>query len=242
MHVHQQFAVEDGQFGVCAEGEELLVQLVAGSADNRHRAAALHALHDGADGGDVGRAACVPCAVVAVAHGQGALVHLAQQAAVFAKVAVGIALSVAVAVGHHDAAAVDALPETDGEGVARQLSLVEAVVTPAELLRRESDEATMGCQRGQGVRETEAVGQHHVGAFLTVLSAVERLSQQGVAQPRLGRDDDRFVGVPAGAGKVPASLGDVALHLLVLLGIVLLHPRVLDGTLEVEDVVGVSAQ
>ena len=143
---------------------------------------------------------------------------------------------------HHDAAAVNALPESDGEGVACQLAFEEAVGTPAQLLRREADEAAMGCQRRQCIGKAETVGQKDVRTLLTIFVAVEGLTEERVTQPRFGRDNDRLVGVPAGTGEVPAPLGNVLLHFFILGGVVLLHPRVLDGSFEIEDIVRVVAQ
>ena len=97
----------------------------------------------------------------------------------------------------------------------------------------------MGCQRRHGVGETEAVGQEHVGALLAELLAVERLAQQHVAYPRLRRTDYHLVGIPRAAGYVPPAAVYPLLQLSILGRVVLLHPGILHGALEVEDVVGI---
>jgi len=143
-------------------------------------------------------------------------------------------------VGHHDATAVDALPQPYGEGIFLSV-LIERAGAPHQFLRREAYQAAVGSRRRHVVGKAEAVGQEHVVRLRAELLPVERLAEQDVANPRFGRADDDLVGVPTAAGQVPAVLADALGQLLPVLGIVLLHPIVLDGTLEVEDVVGIVA-
>ena len=125
--------------------------------------------------------------------------------------------------GHHDAAAVDTLPQADGVGIFL-VSFVERIFTPSELLRRETDESAVCGEGRQVISKAEAVGQEHVCALFAELLTIEGLADENVAKPRLRRHDDRLVGVPSAAGEVPAAVGNILLHLFKLVGIVLLHP------------------
>ena len=241
MHVHRQFAIEDGQLGMLLIRQVVAIELVARGAEYLYGAVAGDAFLHGAHRGDGGRAANVARAIVAVDGAQRALEDFLLDGLARREVLVLPALGIVEAVGHHDAAAVDALPESDGEGVL-PAAVVERIGAPLQLLRREADEPAVGSQRGQRVGKAEAVGQENVGALGVELLAVESLPEQHVAQERLRRADDDLVGIPAAAGNVPATSLDVLLHLLVLQRVVLLHPGILHAALEVEDVVRVLLQ
>ena len=238
MHVHRQLAIEDRQFGMLVVGHEVLVDLVACGADHLHRTIAMDTLLYRPHRSQVGRTAYIAGAVVAVGDIQRTLLDLIDQVLILRQVGIVVALGIVESVGHHDAAAIDALPQSDGERIPLS-TLVEGLCAPHEFLRRETDETTMGGQRGQSVAKAEAVGQEDVGALGIELRAVERLSEQHVPQPRLRRANDGLVGIPAAAGDMPAPLCHIALHLLVLDGVILLHPGILHCSLEVEDIVGI---
>ena len=69
-----------GQFGVAAIGKEVLVKLVAGSADNLHRTIAVEAALHGIYGVERGRTTYVACTVVVVYHIKRALLDAVLQA------------------------------------------------------------------------------------------------------------------------------------------------------------------
>ena len=130
VQVHRQLTVVDRQ--VLAVGQ-VLVQLVAGGADNLQRPVALQSLLHGAYRVDGRRTAYVARAVVAVGDAQWTLVDLAHQHFVLRQVLVVKALTVAEAVGHDDVAAVHTLPAAHGEGIALAV-LMERHRAPHQLL------------------------------------------------------------------------------------------------------------
>ena len=236
MHIHGQFSVEHRQFGMLVEGHEIFVNLVAGGRDNLHRPAAADALLERPDGGERRRAADIARAVIAVDHLERTLPHLADELSILREVGIVVSLRIVESVRHHDAAAIDALPEAHGEGVAF-FPLIERFGAPLQFLRREADEAAVSRQCGQRVAESEAVGQEDVRALGVELRSVERLSEEHIPEPSLRRAHDGLVGIPAAACDVPPSVGDVVFQLLILLRIVLFHPRILHPALEVEHIV-----
>ena len=238
MHVHRQLAIEDRQFGVLVVGHEVLVDLVACGADHLHRTITMDAFLYRPHRSQGGRTADISGAIVAVGDIERTLLDLIDQVLILRQVGIVVTLRIVESVCHHDAAAIDALPQSDGERIAPS-ALVEGLGAPHEFLRRETDEATMGGQCGQGVAKAEAVGQEDVGALGIELRAVERLSEQHVPQPRLRRANDGLVGIPTAAGDMPTPLCHVAFHLLVLDGVILLHPGILHRSLEVKDIVGI---
>ena len=100
----------------------------------------------------------------------------------------------------------------------------------------------MGCQRGHGIRESEAVGQKDIRSFLAEFLAVEGLSEQDVTNPGLGRAENHLVGIPAAAGNMPASAGNPLFQFLILCGIILLHPRIFHTAFEIEHIVGILTE
>ncbi len=150
-------------------------------------------------------------------------------------------MGVVEAVGHHDAGAVHALPQTYGEGILL-VAFIERLVSPAQLLRGETNQAAVLGDGGQCPAKSEAVGQEDVGALHTELPAVVLLAQHDVTDGGLGGGHQGVGGVPACTADVPTAILDVFLHLLVLLRIVFLHPGILHAALEVENVVGILLQ
>ena len=142
VQVHGELAVEDRQLRVLVEGQIVFVQLVAGGTDNLYGAVAADAFLNGANRGDVGRAADVACAVVTVDLVKGTLSDFTHELFILRQVLVIPAFAIAKAVSHHDAAAVDALPQADGEGIAF-VAFIERLAAPTELLRRKADESAM---------------------------------------------------------------------------------------------------
>ena len=169
------------------------------------------------------------------------LTYLTQQLLVLRQVFVVVTLTVIETVGHHDATAIDTLPQANGVRITLA-TLVEGVGTPHQFLRRETNQAAVSCQCGQRVTKAKAVGQEHIGALCIELLTVERLTQQDVTQPRFGRADNHLVGIPATAGKMPAAVSHIVFQLGKLQGIVLLHPTVLDSTLEIKNVTWILLQ
>ena len=184
VQVHIQLAAERGQFLRQPLGDGVLVELVARSADDLQRTVALHAFHHTTHRGHRRRTADVARTIVAVHQAQIALADLAQQHCIARQVLVGQPLRVVVAVSHEDLTAVDALPHAEGIGIAAA-ALVERLVAPHQLLRRETYQPAVFGQRGHRIGEAEAVGQEHIGALLAELLAIERLAEQDVTNPRL---------------------------------------------------------
>ena len=122
------------------------------------------------------------------------LTYLTQQLLVLRQVFVVVSLTVVKTVGHHDATAIDTLPQANGVRITLA-TLVEGIGTPHQFLRRETNQAAVSCQCGQRVTKAKAVGQEHIGALCIELLTVERLTQQDVTQPRFGRADNHLVGV-----------------------------------------------
>ena len=241
VQVHIQLAAERGQLLRQPLGDGVLVELVARGADDLQRTVALHAFHHTTHRGHRWRTADVARTIVAVHQAQIALADLAQQHCIARQVLVGQPLRVVIAVGHEDLTAVDALPHAEGIGIAAA-ALVERLVAPHQLLRRETYQPAVFGQRGHRIGEAEAVGQEHIGALLAELLAIERLAEQDVTNPRLRRADDGLVGIPAAAGDVPATLPYPVFQLCILRRIVFLHPGVFHAALEVENVVGILAE
>lgn len=131
-------------------------------------------------------------------------------------------------------------PESDREGHFRLP--VKGMLAPLELLGREPDQPGMCGDRRQRIAEPEAVGQENVVRLHAELLAVEPLSQQNVTEKRFRGGNVGVGGVPRAAADVPAAAADPLLHLSVQVGIILLHPTVLDASLEVENVVGIAFQ
>ena len=169
------------------------------------------------------------------------LTDLAQQLLVLRQVFVVVSLTVVKTVGHHDATAIDTLPQANGVRITLA-TLVEGIGTPHQFLRRETNQAAVSCQCGQRVTKAKAVGQEHIGALCIELLTVERLPQQDVTQPRFGRADNHLVGIPAATGQVPAAIGHIVFQLGKLHRIVLLHPAVLHSTLKIKDVTWILFQ
>ncbi len=241
VHVHQQLAVPYGQLGVRRERQIILEELVARGAYDLHGTVAVHAHLQSADRLDGRGAARIARTVIVVNGLQGAGVGHAFERLALAQILQTPLGGIVMGIHHgHDARAVDTLPQTDLEG---DLAVaVEGTVTPHEFLGREADQTAVRGHRGQRPAEAEAVGQEDVGALHAELVAIEVLTVEDVARERLDRGDVGIGGVPRTASDVPATRGDVVLHQLVLVGIVLLHPLVLDTALEVEDIVGVLGQ
>ncbi len=72
--------------------------------------------------------------------------------------------------------------------------------------------------------ETETVGEENVGAFNAELRAVELLAEHDVAYGRFYRWHNGVCGVPRCTAYVPPAIFDEFLHLLILQGIIFLHP------------------
>ena len=119
---------------------------------------------------------------------------------------------------------------------------MERAVPPHEFLSRETDKTAVGRDRRKRPPETEAVRKEDVRAFDPEFPAVEVLPVQDIAREGLRRRDVRIRRVPRAARDMPAPLADVTLDQLVLVGVVLLHPLVLDAPFEIEYIIRVGAQ
>ena len=243
VHIHEQLAVVRGQLVLTVEiGEEQVVARGADHLDRRLRI--VERLGQPAAGGDRAAVAHVAHVVAAarivaeagVVETVGRTLH---QTRVILHV-FGQFVAVAARIeGRQQRAAVDAVPHAPREGILPVIGcVVEVAAAPAELLRREADQPAVRGQRRQRIAEAEAVGQEDVGRTHAELALVELLSEQDVADERLGRGHVRVVGIPRSARDMPLAAGDVPLHPFVLQGIVLLHPFVLHGAFEAEAVVG----
>ena len=241
MDIHEQFSVVDRQFGMFVEGMVILVDLSGAGADDLQRAVAANALLQGNQCRDRRRAAAVPHAVVSV----GRIVHStfgqSDDPLVTAHVTAAPARVVVVGIqSRHQARPVDALPKPDRKGHFRLP--VKGMLAPLEFLGREPDQPGMCGDRRQRIAEPETVGQENVVRLHAELLAVEPLPQQDVAEKRLRRGNVGVGGVPRTAADVPAAAADPLLHLSVQVGIVLLHPTVLNTSFEVENIVGIAFQ
>ena len=241
MDIHEQFAVVDGQLGMLVEGVIVFVHLPGTGADDLQRTVAVNTLLQGNQRRDRRRTAAVAHPVIAV----GRVVHPAfrqrDDALVAAHVAAVPARIVIVGIqGRHQARAVDALPEPDRKGHFRLP--VKGMFAPLEFLGRESDQSRMGGDRRKRITETKAVGQENVVRPHAELFTVELLAQEDVAEKRLRRGNIGVGSVPRTAADVPTATANPLLHLPVHFGIILLHPTVLNASLEVENIVGIAFQ
>ena len=142
---------------------------------------------------------------------------------------------------HHNAAAINALPQSYSERITF-ITFVERFGAPHQLLTREANQSTMSCKRRQGVGETEAVGQEHVCSLSTELLTVEILTKHKVAQHRLGRTDNRLVGIPRTTSYVPTALNYILFQFLVFQWVIFLHPSVLHCSFEVEYIIRILSE
>ena len=142
----------------------------------------MDAAHDRTHTGQVGAAARVACTVVAEGDTERTLGNLLGELLVVREVLLLITLGIVEAVGHHDAAAVNTLPEAHGEGVSLA-AVIEGACAPHQFLRREADQTAVGGSGGHVIREPEAVWQKHVVGLCTEFPTVEGLSKQDVADP-----------------------------------------------------------
>ena len=142
---------------------------------------------------------------------------------------------------HHDAAAVNALPQPHGERILLSAG-IEGIVPPSQLLGGETDKPAMAGQGRKVIAEAEAVGQKNIGALLAELLPVECLAKQYIAYPRLRRANHGLVGIPRTAGKMPAPCGHIFFYLLIFQRIVFFHPPILHASLKVENIIGIGLQ
>ena len=128
-----------------------------------------------------------------------------------------------------DLAAVHTLPDTEmRQGVVSRRA-------PPELGRMEASLPGMTHEGWQSVGEAETVRQHHiVAAAHTKLFLVETVGIEHAVQDAFGRRHHHIACIDGHTAHVPLPVLDVLLHLLELLGIVFLHPHVLDGPLVIE--------
>ena len=182
MHVHWQFTIEDRQFRMLVERHEILVYLVARGTDDLYRPIAVDALLHRPHRLQVGRTTNITGAIIPICHIEWTFLDFPYQILVIRQVGIFPSLRIVESVRHHDATAIDALPQTNGERIALA-TLIERLCAPHELLRRETDEAAMRCQRGQGIAKAKAVGQEDVCPLGIELRAIERLSEKHVPKP-----------------------------------------------------------
>ena len=241
MHVHQQLPVPHRKLRVGGIGKIVLVKAVARGADDLHRPVALQSQFQSPNRLDGRGAARVPRTIVMVNGIQRVALGDVLQVLAVAEVFVTPLGRIVVRVHHgHDTGAVDALPQADLE---RNLArTVERAVPPHEFLSRETDKTAVGRDRRKRPPETEAVRKEDVRAFDPEFPAVEVLPVQDIAREGLRGRDIRVGGVPRAARDMPAPLADVTLDQLVLVGVVLLHPLVLDAPFEIEYIIRVGAQ
>ena len=241
MHIHQQLPVPHRKLRVGGIGKIVLVEAVARGADNLHRPVALQSQFQSPNRLDGRGAARVPRTIVMVNGIQRVALGDVLQVLAVAEVFVTPLGRIVVRVHHgHDTGAVNALPQADLE---RNLArTVERAVPPHEFLSRETDKTAVGRDRRKRPPETEAVRKEDVRAFDPEFPAVEVLPVQNIAREGLRRRDVRIRRVPRAARDMPAPLADVTLDQLVLVGVVLLHPLVLDAPFEIEYIIRVGAQ
>ena len=107
----------------------------------------------------------------------------------------------------HDAGTVHALPKSDLERISRQDG------SPTQFVGGESNQPGVGGDGGHGVPETEAVGQEQVFGEDAEFVFIPHLSEENVPECRFGGGNDGVGSVPAGPGRVPATLFDVLFDL-----------------------------
>ncbi len=90
--------------------------------------------------------------------------------------------------------------------------------------------------------ETEAVGKENICTLNSKLVTIKVLTQHDIADLRFNRRNNHIIGIPACTGDMPSAILDIILYLLIFCGIVLLHPRILHTSLEVEYIVGILAE
>ena len=217
-------------------GQEILVELVAGSTDNGDGTLALDAFFYRPHRRQVWRTAGVAGAIVMVGDAQRALIGGTQQLFVLRQVLIVPPLAIVETVSHHDAAAVDTLPQTHRERIP-PVALIKWFGAPHQFLRGKTDKSAMCGQSGEGIGEAETIGQEDVGAFGSKFPAIKSLSEKHVSYPRLRRADDALTGIPTAAGDVPSPGGNTFFQFLILKRVILFHPGILYTSLEIEDII-----
>ena len=108
---------------------------------------------------------------------------------------------------------------------------------PDQLLGGEAVQTHVRLDGGQGIAEAEAVRQENIGALLAEFLLEEAVPVEDLAHEGLGGGNVGVHGVPGGAGDVPAAVRDIALQLLIEVGIVFLRQLVAECAFEVHAVV-----
>ncbi len=215
-------------------------QLVAGSTDHFDRAVSFDSFFHRTDRGKVGRTARIACSIIAIYDVKRVTLAQFQQIFAFGKILVSPSSSIIIAMRQHDGRTVDALPQTNQEGMLAVSK--EGIMTPIELLRRKTDQSAMAGNGRQCPSETKTVRQEYIRTFHAELFAVVFLPERNITDKRFGRRNQRVGRIPATAGDMPASVLYVFLHLLVLGGVIFLHPGIFNSTLEVEHIIGIAFQ
>ncbi len=100
----------------------------------------------------------------------------------------------------------------------------------------------MGSDRRQCPAKTKTIWQEDIRALHSELFPVILLSEQNVADKRLGRRHQHIRCIPATAGDMPAAVPDILFHFFILRRIIFLHPGIFHTTFEVEHIVGIAFQ
>ena len=114
-------------------GHEIMIELIARSTDNLYGAVTFDALLYGTYRGYRGRTSNVTCTIISIDHVQRAFTYLLLQLLTLREVLVFPTLCVSEAVSHHDAAAINTLPQADGIWITL-ITAIEGFRAPSQFL------------------------------------------------------------------------------------------------------------
>ena len=238
MHIHRQFTIEDRQFGMILVWQEITIQLVARSTYHLYRSISHDTFLYRTYRRNIWRTADVASAIITVSHIERTLLDFPHHEFALREVFIIPSLCIVESMRHHDTAAVDALPQADGERITF-VTLIERFGAPHQFLRRKANQTAMSRQCRQRIAKAEAVGQEDVGALGIEFLAIKSLTKQHISQERFRRTDDSLVSIPTTTSNMPTAIGNIAFHFFILQWIVFLHPCIFHATFKVENIVGI---
>ena len=133
MNIHWQFTIEDRQFRMILIRQIIMIELIASSTLYLYGAVTFYTLLYRPHRSDGRRTANVARTIITIYNTKRAFTNFLHQLLTIRKILIMITLCITKAVGHHDATAINALPQADSKRITA-VALIERFGTPNEFL------------------------------------------------------------------------------------------------------------